>query len=324
MINIFNNIIYYMDPFSKNKAPLKQLMNQVVNKTKQSKINENVEILGPKPKNTMSIIKKRQINYLSQESYNYSTIAKDKYKRFSIAIYNIMNKNTPNPFLIYLFETKSLENDEKVSIFPLYNIEKLAELDMLLSNISMVLNINMPKYTTYIEHNENLYLFFETSNISFYKKINTLQFFPVYDFLLENKCNTNMVQPDIISLFKKNSKLIYLYDEHNIPFEIPITVLFIKNDKNSLFTSFLGPLKTSTFFNLYSYELQNNSFEYEKCSLFLKNTLFIFEQNEDLDYNKLLESYDSIFLSKKVYTEKSTSYPVTRFIIKNNEDFTIL
>ena len=70
MINIFNNIIYYMDPFSKNKAPLQQLMNQVVNKTKQPKIKENVEFFGPKPKNTMSIIKKRQINYLSKEAYN--------------------------------------------------------------------------------------------------------------------------------------------------------------------------------------------------------------------------------------------------------------
>ncbi len=324
MINIFNNIIYYMDPFSKNKAPLQQLMKQVVNKSKKPTVKKSPDIFIPKPKNTKLVITHRNTNYLSKESYSDLNSVKDKYTRFSIAIYNIMNTNTTNPFLVYLFENKPIESKKNISMFPLYNIEKLNEIDAVLSNISIVLNISIPKYTTYVEHNEHLYLFFETDNINLYNKINTLQFFPVYDFLLEKKCNSNLVQPDIISLFKQNRKLIYLYDQHNIPFEIPITVLFIKNDINTIFTSFFGPLKAADFFNFYSSELQNDSFEYGKCSLFLKNTLFIFEQNDDIDYKKLLESYDSIFISKKVYTEKSTSYPVTRFIIKHNEDFTIL
>ena len=323
MIHIFNNIINYMNPFSENKKVLYNKRNGS-DTSVPPKINRDDIGFIPKPKNKTTSEKKRQFHYLSQESYSDTNVVKDKYKRFSIAIYSIMNKNTSNPFLVYLFENKSIEENKNISIFPLYDIEKLNEIDILLTNISMVLNIGQPKYITYVEHNEHLYLFFETYTINLHNKINTLQFFPLYDFLLEHKCNTNSVQPDIISLFKQNSKLIYLYDEHHIPFQIPITVLFIKEDTNTIFTSLFGPLKIDSFFNFYSYELQNNNLEHEKCSLFLKNTLFIFEQKEELDYNKLLESYDSIFISKKVYTTKSTSYPVARFIIKNNEDFTIL
>ena len=42
---------------------------------------------------------------------------------------NIMNTNTTNPFLVYLFENKPIESKKNISMFPLYNIEKLNEID---------------------------------------------------------------------------------------------------------------------------------------------------------------------------------------------------
>ena len=133
----------------------------------------------------------------------------------------------------------------------------------------------------------------------------------------------------IICLYLKlfiEHELFHLQDEKNISYDIPISVL--SNDKELLITS-LGPIKTNesfTFFALTlqniekSFDLMNNNTEYKKFLIFLKKTKYIFSHNSEIDYQELLKSYDSIFISKSVFTEKSTEYPCARFIIKNNTD----
>ena len=55
MINIFNNIIYYMNPFSKNKESFQQFMISNVKSHNNPKRNENLGLPVPKPKHTKPI-----------------------------------------------------------------------------------------------------------------------------------------------------------------------------------------------------------------------------------------------------------------------------
>ena len=64
--------------------------------------------------------------------------------------------------------------------------------------------------------------------------------------------------------------------------------------------------------------------QFKRAVVFLSDSKFIFTSQNDINIDNLLELYDSIFISSKIYTEKTLRHPIARIIKKNNNDFIIL
>lgn len=318
IINIFNNNIYYMKPFSKNKNKLQEILtNQQIKDTPTTKMTHSNY---KKPTKSNERLSKKKIKYLDGDGVFPDVKLLSKYKSFSLGIYCIKNTNTNNPFLMYLFNIK-----RDISIFPVYNIEQYDELSSIIENINQFFEISKSTFKKYIEHNNHLYFLFEVFDLNIHNNHKTMKFFPIYDFILEGKCDEIVTNKEIIELFIEHD-LLYLRDENNRTYDIPISV--ISNNREFIISS-VGPIKDDKNFNFFSLSLQepdttvkvtNKSKDYKKFLIFLKNTKYIFSHSEEIDYNELLKSHDSIFLSKHIFTEKSSEYPSGRFIIKNNTD----
>ena len=112
IINIFNNNIYYMKIFSKNKNKLETMSYEKQIKEHPRTMSNNLTY-QQKPRIKQQYNNKK-IKYFDDTTDMPNVEILSKYKSFSLGLYSIQNYNTQNPFLMYLFDVR-----KDTSIFPI-------------------------------------------------------------------------------------------------------------------------------------------------------------------------------------------------------------
>ena len=275
--------------------------------------------------------KENKIVYLEKNMKKDIESVYTSYSRIHICLYSIHFINN-NPFLLYLFEKKEIDDHETIR-FPIFKSNDIENMELFLEKIKDGFYLSSVIFKGYIENGGNIFLFFEYKKDKLVFENETIIPLTIHEICLYKKYYTTNICDYIIKLFFDNMQLMQLCNENKIPYEVPIICLYESDLKN--ITNFFGALKLEdSYYNFYSIE---NDFlikymesqipiqkQFKRAVVFLSDSKFIFTSQNDINIDNLLELYDSIFISSKIYTEKTLQHPIARIIKKNNNDFIIL
>lgn len=246
---------------------------------------------------------------IDQHYNNYSTI--------NICMYTI-NSLTNNPYLLYICEKKEIKQENVIS-FPIFKSDMCKNMEEFIKTLKDFFQFENLSFQGYIINNGKLFVFlnFNKQELSFTddKFVNI----SMHEICHTKKYYNIDIHSSIISLFYDNLSLMQLYNDKDIPFIIP-TCFYYKSIPNTV-SNYLGPLKINNlYYNLYGIKEKNITNDYKRCLVVLVNTKYIFTSNTEIDIDNVLKAYDFIFISAKVFTDKSLEIPASRIIVKNKNN----
>jgi hypothetical protein len=193
-------------------------------------------------------------NYLFEHILKYDTLEMGtltQYNHLYLCAYSI-NTNNSKPFICYL-----LSNEHEKFSFPCFDLSLIDtklnnEVDFIQVAKSYLYNVcehnnenNCIEYNGYHEYNHSLYLFFDITKLSliFHYKLDSLKKhkqLALMDEIINHKKILD-IEIDIhtTQFFIHNHLSIYLYDEHNEPYEIPIVGFVYKKTISDLNFTFI-------------------------------------------------------------------------------------
>ena len=263
-----------------------------------------------------------QTIYLKDELNIHTELINLNYTTFSLCLYTIKNKNHL-PFLSYVIEEKNIENNKKC-FFPTFDSNTSDTI--LIEQLHSTFNIENLTIKGFIEFQEKAFLFIEydeTNNTEYLKPFCDATIYEIYNEKMYDDCSIDI---SVINIFKNFPFLIQLKDTYNVPFDTPIVCYYATN--GDLLTTHLGPIKSedSKYYELFAYNIKNLKPEekFKKCVVFLINSIYIFNADKEISYESLFKTYDSIFISSNIFTEKTLKYPTARIVLNNRDNIIML
>ncbi len=239
------------------------------------------------------------------------------YTTVNICMYTIKSL-MDHPYLLYVCEKKLIQQDEVIS-FPIFKSNVCQDMKSFIDTLKDFFQLENLSFQGYIINNENLFVF-----LNFNKEELSFTYDTFVNVSMHEICHTKKyynidIHPSIISLFYDNLSLMQIYNDKDIPFIIP-TCFYYKSVPNTL-SNYLGPLKINNlYYDLYGIKEENITNDYKRCLVLLVNTKYIFTSNSEIDIDNVLKAYDFIFISSKVFTDKSLEIPASRIIVKNKKN----
>jgi hypothetical protein len=193
-------------------------------------------------------------NYLFKDILKYDTLEMKTLTHYNdvyLCAYSI-NTNNSKPFIRYL-----LSNEHKNYSFPCFDLSLINtssnnEVDFIQEVTSYLYDIcehnienNNIEYNGYHEYNDCLYLFFDITKLSlvFHYELNSLkkhkQLALMDEIINHKKILDVSIDINTTQFFIHNHLSIYLYDEHNKPYEIPIVGFVYKKTISDLHFTFI-------------------------------------------------------------------------------------
>ena len=213
---------------------------------------------------------------------------------------------------------KKIQNDNFIS-FPIFKSDVCKDIKSFINTLKECFQFENLSFKGYVINNNNLFVFlnFDKEELSFTDN-------KFINICMHEICHTKKyydidIHPSIISLFYDNLSLMQLCNDKDIPFIIP-TCFYYKSIPNTL-SNYLGPLKINNlYYDLYGIKQENINNNYKRSLVFLINTKYIFTNNNEINIDNILKTYDAIFISTKIFTNKSLEIPASRIIVKNRNN----
>ncbi len=310
-----------MNPNSNLKDSLEKLL--IKSYKSSNKISsDNSNKFYKHPIKSKSYNTNNEIVYLKDELNINTQLINLKYTHFSLCLYTIKNKNN-RPFLSYILENKIIENNKKC-FFPIFdsNISN----NTLIEQLKSTFNIEILTIKGFIELQEKVFLFIEYDETSYNEDLNNFCNATIYEICNEKMCDNCSIDYSVINIFKNRPFLMQLKNNYNVPLDTPIVCYYPTND--DLITEHLGPMKTddSKYYELFAYNIKKIKPQenLKKCLVFLTNCIYIFNYEKEISYESLFKTYDSIFISSNIFTEKTLKYPTARIVINNRENIILV
>ena len=221
-----------MNPNSifKDKLLSKSLSNKKKFIINDDTIENNIIIEAPKIKdNKQKQADSTKINYYLDNLNQQVEVNKNDIVH--ICIFTVQTNN--NPYLLYLLY-KHLNND--VLTFPYFYYNDGDLLYNCNQKMESIIDINY-EFKGYKKKDNNIYAFYRIENNVYtpelIKKNDDWWFSLIYEICYQKKINNYKIHNSVTDVFINNMFLTLLYDDNNIPHEVPIP-LYVGSHKNNL------------------------------------------------------------------------------------------
>ena len=181
-----------------------------------------------------------------------------------------------------IFSEESVENGDEI-----YILDQCSQ--YLEKNFNIEYESLKKNYKGYVKVEDRLYIFINVSIIDIKLPENYVFSWVITDEIINKHVSNNIpICNIIVEMFSKNDEIKYIYDENNVPIEIPILVYIcekgeneyvnITSQSNTNISIITNKLQHSIFGNIAMFStnrFQNDEKIYERYCLFTKNSIYI-------------------------------------------------